>query len=227
VRLSLGSGAKFSLQFVRQLGMFALVAIAAIAVFAAPKVESTGPCTESGVPDSVRNVLAPSGYRVTLDDGLTASLWPTTQILTSSKAREDATYALAPSTFFGVIIFAKNTRDCRGNTISAGAYNLRYELYPNDGAHLGVTATPDFLLLVPTGADVNPAQTYSFEQVVGLSKQVTGKSHPAPMNLAPADATQFPSLVIDSEGHTILYIKVKTQSGELPVGLVVKAPTPE
>jgi hypothetical protein len=227
VRLSLGSGAEFFLRFVRQRGMFALVLLAAIAVFAAPKVETTGPCTEAAVPDSVKKVLAPSGYRVTLDDGLTASLWPAAQILTSSKARVDATYALAPSTFFGVIIFAKNTRDCRGNAISAGAYNLRYELYPSDGAHLGVTPTPDFLLLVPAAADVNPGQSYSFEQVVGLSKQVTGKNHPAPMNLAPADATQFPSIVTDPEEHTILYIKVKMQSGELPIGLVVRAPTPE
>jgi hypothetical protein len=175
----------------------------------------------------VKKALAPTGYRVTLDDGLTASLWPAAQILTSTKAREDATYALAPSTFFGVIVFAKSTRDCRGNTISAGAYNLRYELYPNDGAHLGVTPTPDFLLLVPAAADVNPGQSYSFEQVVTLSKQATGKNHPAPMNLVPADIAQFPSVITDPEEHTILYIKVKTQSGELPIGLEVKAPTPE
>jgi len=175
----------------------------------------------------VKQVLAGRGYQVTLDDGSTANLWPAAQIQTSGKVREDATYRLAPSTFFGVIVFAKNTRDCRGNLIPAGAYNLRYELQPNDGAHLGVTPTPDFLLLVPAAADRDPDQTYSFEQLVSLSKQVTGKNHPAPMNLVPADATQFPSVVTDAEEHTILYIKVKTQSGELSVGLVVKAPTPE
>jgi hypothetical protein len=182
---------------------------------------------ESAVPDAVKKVLAVQGYRVTLEDGATANLWPVAQIQTGSKAREDATYGLAPSTFVGVIVLAKNTRDCRGNMIPAGAYNLRYELYPSDGAHLGVTPTPDFLLLVPTAADANPAQNYSFQQLVALSKQVTGKNHPAPMNLVPADATQFPSVVTDPEEHTILFFKVKTQSGELPLGLVVKAPTPE
>lgn len=207
--------------------VFAFVLLATTAVLAAPKVETIGPCAESAVPDTVKKALAASGYRVTLDDGLTASLWPAAQIQTGSKAREDATYPFAPSTFAGVIVFAKNTRDCRGNTIPAGSYNLRYQLYPNDGAHLGVTPTPDFLLLVPAAADANPGQTYSFEQVVGLSKQVTGKNHPAPMNLVPADATQFPSVITDAEEHTILYFKVKTQSGELPIGLVVKAPTPE
>jgi hypothetical protein len=211
----------------RRRGVFLLVLLAATAVLAAPKVETVGPCTESAVPDGVRKVLAAQGYRVTLDDGATANLWPAALVQTGSKAREDATYSLAPSAFVGAIVLAKNTRDCRGNTIPAGAYNLRYELYPNDGAHLGVTLTPDFLLLVPAAADANPGLTYSFEQLVGLSKQVTGKNHPAPMNLVPADTTQFPSIITDAEEHTILYFKVKTQSGELPLGLVVKAPTPE
>jgi hypothetical protein len=211
----------------RRQAVFALVLLGATAVLAAPKVEMTGPCTESAVPDAVKQVLAGKGYRVTLDDGSTANLWPAAQIQTGSRTREDATYGLAPSTFFGVIVLAKNTRDCRGNMIPAGAYNLRYELQPNDGAHLGVTPTPDFLLLVPAAADANPGQTYSFEQLMALSKQVTGKNHPSPMNLVPTDVTQFPSVITDADGHTILYLKVKTQSGELSVGLVVKAPTPE
>jgi hypothetical protein len=80
---------------------------------------------------------------------------------------------------------------------------------------------------VPSAADANPSETYSFDQLVGLSKQVTGKNHPAPMNLVSADATQFPSVITDPDEHTIVFLKVKTQSGELPLGLVVKAPTPE
>ena len=220
-------GRKSYSRFLRRQGLFALVLLVATAVLAAPKVETTGPCTESSVPAAVKQVLAEQGYRVTLDDGSTASLWPTAQIQTSSKAREDATFGFAPSSFFGVIVFLKSTRDCRGNIIPAGAYNLRYELQPNDGAHLGVAPTPDFLLLVPAAADANPGQTYSFEQLVSLSKQVTGKNHPAPMNLVSGDATQFPSVITDAEDHTILYFKMKTQAGELSLGLVVKAPTPE
>jgi hypothetical protein len=220
-------GGESSLRFKRRQALLAVVLLAATAVLAAPKVETTGPCTESAVPEPVKQVLAGKGYRVMFDDGSTANLWPAAQIQTGSKTREDATYGFAPSSFIGVIVLAKNTRDCRGNMIPPGAYNLRYELQPNDGAHLGVTPTPDFLLLVPAAADANPGQTYSFEQLVVLSKQVTGKNHPSPMNLVPADVTQFPSIITDAEEHTILYLKVKTQSGELPLGLVVKAPTPE
>ena len=205
---------------------FLLLALSANAL-AAAKVETTGPCTDPAVADAVKKALAPQGYRVTLDDGSTVDFWPSAQIRTSAKTREDATYPLAPSLFLGVIHFAKNTRDARGNAISPGTYNLRYELQPNDGNHLGTAPTPDFLLLLPAAADTNPAQSYSFDQVIHLSEQVTSKRHPAVFNLAPADTREFPSVVTNAEDHTILFFKVKTQSGELPLALVVKGTTEE
>ena len=67
------------LRLLRRPSLFAVLLIAATAVLAAPKVETTGPCTERAVPDAVRQVLAAQGYRVTLDDGGTANLWPAAQ----------------------------------------------------------------------------------------------------------------------------------------------------
>jgi hypothetical protein len=210
----------------RKTAVLLLLALSGSAL-AAPKLETTGPCTDATVADAVKKALAPQGYRVTLDDGSIIDLWPPAQIQTSAKTREDATYPLALSLFLGVIHLAKNARDARGNAISPGTYNLRYELQPSDGNHLGTSPTPDFLLLVPAVADANPAQSYSFDQVIHLSEQVTSKRHPAVFNLVPADAKQFPSVVTDSNDHTILFFRVKTQSGELPFGLVVKGTTEE
>ena len=194
---------------------------------AAPKLATLGPCTDAGVPESVKKVLAPQGYRVVLDDGSTVELWPRAQIATASKAREDATYTLAPSTFVGVIVFDKNTRDYRGDAIPAGTYQLRYELQPSDGNHLGTSPTPDFLLLVPPGADPDPDRTYTFEALVDLSRQVTGTKHPAPLNLLPADTKNLPLVTKDSEDHTILSFNLKTQSTDLPLSLVIKGTTTE
>lgn len=193
--------------------------------FAAPKVETISACSDSNVPDSIKKVLAAQGYRVTLDDGSAVEVWPRAQFATGTKAREDATYLLALSTFAGLIHFEKNTRDYRADAIPAGFYNLRYELQPNDGDHLGTSPTPDFLLLVPPSADTDPEHTYDFKALVDLSRQVTGKKHPAPLNLVPADAKEFPSVTTDPDDHTILFFKVKTQSGELPMALVVKGTT--
>ncbi len=206
---------------------FAAVLLVAATAWAALKVETAGPCTEASVPDSIKKVLATQGYHVTLDDGSSVELWPRAQLAAGAKAREDATYGLARSTFVGVIHFEKNTRDYRGDAIPAGFYNLRYELQPNDGNHLGTSPTADFLLMVPTGADADAEHIYTFEQLVDLSRQVTGKKHPAPLNLVPADAKEFPSVTTDPDDHTILFFKVKTQSGELPVALVIKGTTTE
>ena len=202
-----------------------LVLIVSTTAAAAPKVEPAGACNDASVPYSVKKALAPQGYRVALDDGSSVELWPRAQVATARKAREDATYTLAPSAFVGVIHFSKNTRDYRGNAIPAGFYNLRYELQPADGDHLGTSPTPDFLLLTPPAADTDPDKTYTFEQLVDLSRQVTGKKHPGPLNLVPADAKDYPSVNTDSEDHTMLFFKVKTPSGDLPLGLVVKGTT--
>ena len=204
-----------------------LVLLLATVAFAAPKLETIGACTDAAVPDAVKKALAAQGYKVTLDNGDTLSVWPAAQVKQASKGREDVVYQLTPSQFVGVVHFDKNTKDYRGNVIAAGTYNLRYEIQPSDGDHLGTAPTVDFLLLVPTAADADPAASYNFDQMVGLSRQVTGKKHPAPFNLVPPDAKQYPSVFTDNEAHTILAFKVKSSSGEMPFALVVNGTTTE
>ena len=194
---------------------------------AALMVEALGPCTDPTLPASVKKTLASQGYRVTLSDGSTIDLWPRAQITSGTKTRQDASYPLTRSTFVGVIHFERSARDYRGNTVAAGTYNLRYELEPNDGDHLGTSPTPDFLLLVPPQADANPDQSYTFDELVALSRQVTGKKHPAPLNLVPPEVKAYPSVSTDPEDRTILSFKVKTPSGELPLALVVRGTTSE
>ena len=208
----------------RVIQLLALLSLAALA-WAGPKVEKIGPPSDAAVPAAMKKALAPEGYRVTLDDGSMVELWPRAQVSTAGKQREDATYGFAPASFVGVIHFEKNTRDYRGDAISAGTYNLRYAVQPSDGDHLGTSPTPDFLLLTPPAADSDPDATYSFAQLVDLSRQVTGKKHPAPFNLIPPEAGEFPSVSTDADSHTILSFKLKTQSGDLPVALVVKGTT--
>lgn len=206
---------------------FVLVLLLATAALAAPKLETIGACADPAVPDAVKKALATQGYKVTLDNGDTLSLWPAAEVKQAPKGRDDVIYQLVPSQFLGVIHFDKNTKDYRGNAIQAGTYNLRYEIQPSDGDHLGTAPTVDFLLLVPTAADTDPAATYNFDQMVGLSRQVTGKKHPAPFNLVPPDAKQYPSVFTDDEAHTILAFQVKSQSGEMPFALVVNGTTTE
>ena len=210
----------------RKLALVSVLFIATVAL-AAPKLETAGACTDPSVPDAVKKALASQGYKVTLDNGDTLTVWPAADVKQAAKGRDDVIYQLTPSQFVGVIHFDKNTKDYRGNVIQAGTYNLRYEIQPSDGDHLGTAPTVDFLLLVPTAADTDPAAAYNFDQMVALSRQVTGKKHPAPFNLMPPDAKQYPSVSVDNEAHTILSFKVKSQSGDIPFALVVNGTTTE
>jgi len=223
---------KLRVGFVRDIAFqacwFSLLLLSPLSASAAPgalKLESIGACNEPSVPDSVRKELATNGYRVTVEGGSTVELWPRAKISPAPKMREDQTYALGASTFVGVLHSTANMRDYRGNAIPAGFYNLRYQLQPADGDHLGTSPTPDFVLLTPPAADPDPGKAYRFDELIELSRKVTGKKHPGPLNLVPPDTNEFPSVKTDSDDHTILFFKIKTESGEFPMALVIKGST--
>jgi hypothetical protein len=209
--------------FSRSVSAVVCILVVFVSALWAATVESIPAATDTRVPESIRKVLAPRGYRVTLDDGSTRTVWFRAQVPTGNfPENSGAAYPdFAESTFFGVIAFDKPAGDYRGQSIPAGVYGLRYELHPQDGNHLGVAPARDFLLLTPIATDSNPDQTYKFKELVALSMDVTHTKHPAVFNLPPVDAKQFPSVATDFENHTTLSVKITTSKGETPVALVV------
>jgi len=67
-------------RYIHRKGALILLLLLAASALAAPKVETVGPCIDSTVPDSVKKALAPTGYRVTLDDGSPLDVWPPAQV---------------------------------------------------------------------------------------------------------------------------------------------------
>ena len=199
------------------------------------KVESIGPASDTAIPQAVRQVLEANGYRVTLDDGSVAcEIWlrkgVPAQAKQTTKDAQGALYSqLAESTLVAVISFPQAATDYRGQAIAKGFYNLRYELIPNDGNHLGVSPNRDFLLLVPSGADTDPATVYKFQELVALSRKATGTRHPGPLNMAPGDsASKTPSVAKDEEDHWVFSATLKLASGDdLPFALVVRGTAPQ
>ncbi len=194
-------------------------------LWAATKVEILGAFADPSAPDAVRNALAPTGYRVILPNGLVAAeVWFAKSLTTSAKQSAGGTnYAqLAPSTFIGVISFPKAGSDFRGQGIKAGAYVMRYELLPNDGNHLGVAPNRDFVLLTPLASDKDPASNFAFEQLVALSREASGSSHPAAFYMPTATGSEFPNASMTDDGWYVLNAKAKTAAGEMPLALVVK-----
>ena len=198
----------------------------------AGKVEPLGPLTEAAVPESIRAVLDAKGSLVRLDDNsVAAEIWFRKDLPAQPKKETpDVIYdRLAESVLVGVLHFAQNSTDYRGQAVPAGFYTLRYELIPNDGNHLGVAPSRDFLLLVPATADPGPDKVLKFQELVALSRQASRSKHPAPLSLLPAEGTgTTPAVSKDDQDHYIFSAGIKLAGGEaIPVALVVKGTAPQ
>ncbi len=192
---------------------------------AAQKVESIGPLTDTSASPAVRDALEAKGYRVSLADGPFCDIWLRKQVPTTDKPEgSNRLYPqLARSAFLGVIVFPKGAKDFRGQGVKPGAYTLRYEIQPADGDHLGTAPSRDFALLVPLGADKDPATAYTFEQLVDASRQASGTRHPAPFYLTQPEGTDLPKVWEDFEGHVNFAAPLaKPGGGAIPFAIVIK-----
>ncbi len=195
------------------------------------KVETLGALDDPAVPAMIRSVLAAKGYRILLDANSPAvELWYRKEVPAQPKpASADAVYdRIAESTLLGVLRFVQAWQDYRGQSVPAGFYTLRYALMPNDGNHLGVAPSRDFLLLIPANADPGPEKTLKFEDLIALSRQASGTRHPAPLSLVQAEGGAGPALSRDDEGDIIFSTAIHLASGgEMPLALVVKGTAPQ
>jgi len=107
--------------------------------------------------------------------------------------------------------------------VPAGFYTLRYELIPNDGNHLGVAPSRDFLLMIPVASDSDPSKTLKLQEVIALSRQASGTKHPAPLSMLQPEGGTAAAITKDDEDHYIFSAGIKLASGEdMPFALVVK-----
>lgn len=191
------------------------------------RVERIGAFTGTALSASVKEALAPEGYRVVDEKGMVlCELW-----LPKSVPTQESTGALgviypefAESTFMGVISLPQGGKDFRGQSIRPGVYTLRYALMPDDGNHMGVSEYRDFLLLIPATADRDPQATLGFAQLVERSKKASGTNHPAPLSLvAPEREKSLPVVYVNDAGHLVLVVSLPVQSGgRRPVAIVVR-----
>ena len=207
--------------------LFLLLTASATARADGGKIETIGAFTDQSASESVRKVLEPKGYRVTLADGsVVCEIWLGAGVPAGKTEAPGAVYTgLAESALIGVINFPKATNDFRGQAIKAGTYTLRYALHPTDGNHMGISPVRDFLVMIPLSVDQNPEAVYKFEELVKMSAKVSGTNHPAVASLVMPEggAAAAPSLAENEHGHIIFVAKVKTQAGaDLPIAIIVK-----
>ncbi len=196
-----------------------------ISSFSFAKVEMIGAAPAGSFPDAITKTLETRGYRVALPDGtVVCEVWFRSAVPAQAGRNVDgANYPeLSPSEFVGVITVPKQVSDFRGQPIKPGSYTLRYELLPNDGNHMGVSPNRDFLLLAPASEDRDVAAQLNFNQLVALSAKAAGTAHPAAFSMVQPDGDTFPAIYKNDDGYYVFVVKLKTSTGDLPVGLVLK-----
>lgn len=129
----------------------------------------------------------------------------------------DSWESLEEGTVVGAMRVTGAFEEVRGKTVAPGVYTLRYGLQPQNGDHLGVSETVEFLLVSPAAADTSAAPL-SFDEMVGIAKQTTGTSHPASLSINPAAATEavLSSYATDSSLQGVVF-----EAGTIRFGLIL------
>jgi hypothetical protein len=197
---------------VPSLTVLVIVVAAAIGVpQAGYKAEPAGPCSLKEISEAMKGALQPDGLRVIGEKGTVFEMW-LRKVVPQKPGSSCSTYdTIADGTFVGVLRFSENGGDFRGQALKPGTYAMRYQTLPSDGNHLGCSPSPEFVLLSPVGADTDPQATVGYEDLIKLSKQASGTSHPAVLYLTVPVGADKQAFHTAEENHWALEGKTKAQ----------------
>lgn len=223
-RLSQGAGASPA---AHSRALWLALGLTLVIVAAAPSRAEEELEQVTGAPEvlseAVRSVLSPEGWRVSVDGRVLAELWLREQ-LPEEGINEGALGvefgAITGSALVGAVRLPELWIDYRDTDLAAGVYTLRYWVQPTDGDHMGVSVYRDFLLLSRAEDDVDPDALYEQEPLLELSKQASGRTHPAVMAVFPVwdDIEGDAALVRNDLDQLTLAVRV----GERVLGFVLE-----
>jgi hypothetical protein len=213
-----------------------LIALAAVLLPAAARAQDSykievlkeGP--PAALAGEIKDVLSGTGFRVVDDQGKSyAEFWVRKAIPATGKPAGPQGAILFPvlaeGELLGALRFPGEGHDYRDQTISKGAYTVRYGLQPVNGDHLGVSTYRDYALLLQAGKDKAVADLPQ-KRLEQQSAESAGSSHPAVLMLlaAPAGVAAAPTMVHDATLNTWgavvpLDLAVKGQSAPSALGI--------
>lgn len=163
-------------------------AVCATAALAQYKAEPAG-APPSGVPSAIASTLQKEGTKVTGPDGVVAEIWlVSTAPKGSPSGEQNVTLPDIPhGSLLGIIRFATNGKDRRGQLIKPGIYTLRYSMFPINGDHQGVAPQRDFMVLSSIADDTDPKAMPDFKTLMAQSEKALGTKHPGVMSMWKAD----------------------------------------
>jgi hypothetical protein len=166
--------------------MTPLQSAGAVGAYTAEKFSAAPPPEVSA---AVRETLSNDGIRVQGPNGPLCEIWPRKAIPVNASPSSELGVAFgefAEGTLAAVVRFPAEVIDYRKQRVKAGVYTLRYALNPVNGNHQGVAPQRDFLLASPAADDQSVA-VLSVNDLINLSKKVTGANHASVWSLGPVE----------------------------------------
>ncbi len=183
------------------------------------QIGSADPLPGDQVSEAVRSAIKSPGVRVNGPDGKpVAEFWGRSTPFGGEPVVEfGARFDTIPEgAFLGVARFPEKGSDFRRQNVPPGIYTMRYGLHPEDGNHMGVAASRDFVLLTPIADDLEPSKNLSFNELVAMTLRV-GNPHPTVLRAELPEGKQAPHLWENEYEHWVLDLEA---GGEV-MGLVV------
>jgi hypothetical protein len=193
------------------------------------KADTVAAPSASDVPKTLLDMLELQGARLVNDKGATVGeVWLLKSAALTQGGSSDAVCpGLSVGELVGLLHYPSSASDFRGQTIKTGFYTLRYAHIPQDGNHMGANPYPDFLVLSPVAADTALDKALEFADLMKLSKQASGTSHPAVLSLIPVSSgAKFPSAAQSDQGYQALQMSLAGKGGgSQPMALVLVGQT--
>jgi len=187
--------------------------LAVTAGLAQYKLERAG-APPAEVAPAIREALTPEGARVVAPSGQPfCEVWLRAKAPSGPKTTEEnvSLTTIPHGSLLGVLRFPGQGADRRGQVIKPGVYTLRFAYYPVDGAHQGVAPQRDFLTLIPAAKDPDLNATPSYEELVKLSNEASGTSHPAVLSIWKHEGAPAPPSLQQEGEDWVLHLTLGDQ----------------
>lgn len=194
--------------------MFACAAAAACAQY---HIQPAGAPPRELSPE-VRQALEASGTEIAGPRSAACEIWLRKQApQIDDNHEQNASFKnIRHGTLLGAIRFDARATDRRGQTIDAGVYTMRLSFFPANAQHEGISPTRDFVLLAPAADDRDLNSTPSFEELVKMSRKVSGTPHPAVLNVWKPEHAG-PAVLRREGDDWVLYAAM----GDVPIAILV------
>jgi hypothetical protein len=194
-----------------------------------PQVKETAAGPPKLVAANLQQVLAKKSLVVVREGKEVLQLWIREVVPTTATAEPVPYASIVEGTFLGIVEIKPEAdlTDFRNQALDPGVYTMRLGIQPQDGNHMGVAPSNEFICL-SRAADDKKLDPLPHDTLMKQSGKVAG-SHPAVLFLQPffeKPKYEFPLVNKNSSDHTVLNIKTGAtlkddKKAELTIGIVI------